>query len=63
VSQVAVIIVSWNTRELLAQCLNAVFAGTPPAVEVWVVDNGSSDGSAEMMATTPDTTDTATVIT
>lgn len=50
-SQVAVIIVSWNTRELLAQCLNAVFAGAPPAMEVWVVDNGSSDGSAEMVAT------------
>lgn len=49
-SQVAVIIVSWNTRELLAQCLSAVFASVPPpAMEVWVVDNGSSDGSPEMI--------------
>jgi hypothetical protein len=51
VSQVAVIIVSWNTRELLARCLSAVFASVPPPdVEVWVVDNGSTDGSPQMIA-------------
>jgi len=50
VSQIDVIIVSWNKRELLAQCLAAVFASpAPPAVEVWVVDNGSTDGSAQMV--------------
>ena len=51
-SRVAVIIVSWNTRELLAQCLAAVFASTAaPELEVWVVDNGSTDGSADMVKT------------
>lgn len=39
---------SWNTRELLIRCLRAlepdVAAGR---AEVWVVDNGSSDGSAQ----------------
>ncbi len=50
-SQISVIIVNWNTRELLAQCLAAVFANpAPPAFEVWVVDNGSTDGSPEMVA-------------
>lgn len=42
-----VIIVNWNTRELLARCL-ASLEKFPPAVPytVWVVDNGSQDGSA-----------------
>jgi GT2 family glycosyltransferase len=47
---VAVAIVSWNTRELLAACLDSlepeVRAGR---VEAWVVDNASSDGSAAMV--------------
>jgi N-acetylglucosaminyl-diphospho-decaprenol L-rhamnosyltransferase len=51
VTDVAVIIVSWNTRELLSQCLAAVFASArPPTLEVWVVDNGSADGSPAMVA-------------
>jgi GT2 family glycosyltransferase len=48
---VAVAVVSWNTRELLRRCLEslAVDAETGLA-EVWVVDNGSGDGSPEMVA-------------
>ncbi len=47
---VSIIIVSWNTRNLLKICLDAVFA-YPPAGEfdVWVVDNGSSDGTLAML--------------
>jgi GT2 family glycosyltransferase len=37
-------VVSWNTRELLERCLRSL-AG----VDVWVVDNASHDGSAEMV--------------
>ena len=44
---VAVAVVSWNTRDLLRECL-ASFADEPLA-EVWVVDNASTDGSAEMV--------------
>lgn len=46
----SIIIVNWNTREHLQACLRSVFA-CPPAepFEVWVVDNASSDGSAEMV--------------
>ncbi len=48
---VAISVVSYNTRELLRACLASlcddVAAGL---VEVWVVDNGSSDGSAAMVA-------------
>src|SRR4051794_37401622 len=47
---VAVAVVSWNTRELLSGCLRSL---EPEAAagraEVWVVDNASSDGSAEMV--------------
>lgn len=42
-SDVAVVIPSWNTRELLTECLAAL----PSDVEVCVVDNASEDGSAE----------------
>lgn len=45
--QVTVAVVSWNTRELLVRCL-ASLEGEVAAgrAEVWVVDNGSGDGSA-----------------
>ncbi len=46
----SIIIVSWNTRELLAQCLESVYATVHlPTFEVLVVDNASRDGSAEMV--------------
>jgi GT2 family glycosyltransferase len=47
---VSVIIVNWNTRELLASCLTAVFATIHKcSFEVFVVDNGSTDGSPQMV--------------
>jgi GT2 family glycosyltransferase len=46
-AQIAVAVVSWNTRDLLRDCL-ASFADEPQA-QVWVVDNASTDGSAEMV--------------
>ncbi len=50
-STVSVVVVSFNTRELLRQCIAAVVAQTGPDVEVIVMDNGSTDGSLEMLAT------------
>lgn len=47
--QLSVVIVNYNTRDLLRDCLHAVLAGTLE-VEVIVVDNASSDGSAAMVA-------------
>lgn len=49
--ELSVIIVSWNTRELLRRCLVALkqeIAGID--AEVFVVDNNSADGSADMVA-------------
>lgn len=46
----SVIIVNWNTRDLLADCLHSVYDTVHGlAFEVFVVDNASSDGSAAMV--------------
>ena len=46
----SVIVVSWNTAALLAQCLRSVEAtACNLSCEVVVVDNGSSDGSQAML--------------
>lgn len=48
----SILIVSWNTRLLLDQCLAAIYAHPPArSFEVLVVDNCSQDGSAEMVKT------------
>ena len=48
---VSVIIVSWNTRDLLAQCLSSLFdADDGLGLEVIVVDNASQDDSVEYVA-------------
>jgi N-acetylglucosaminyl-diphospho-decaprenol L-rhamnosyltransferase len=47
----SVVIVNWNVCELLRRCLLSVAKALPPglAAEVVVVDNASSDGSADMV--------------
>jgi hypothetical protein len=46
-----IIIVTWNGRDLLRQCLEAIaLASAGLQVETLVVDNGSTDHSAEMVA-------------
>lgn len=48
--ELAVVLVSFNTRDLLRDCLRSIEAAEGvDNVEVWVVDNRSSDGSAEMV--------------
>ncbi|MHB0913147.1 MAG: glycosyltransferase family 2 protein [Armatimonadota bacterium] len=46
---ISVAIVSWNTRELLDQCLASVYR-SDPGCEIVVVDNASEDGSPDMVA-------------
>jgi GT2 family glycosyltransferase len=43
----AVVVVSFNTRDVLRDCLRSVVAAAP--AEIIVIDNGSTDGSAEMV--------------
>jgi len=55
----AVIIVSWNVRQLVEECLASVYqsltalgsarGGPGLATSVWVVDNDSADGTPEMV--------------
>lgn len=50
-TDLSIIIINWNTREMLRDCLESVRAGEKPErTEIIVVDNGSSDGSADMVA-------------
>ncbi len=47
---VSVIIVNWNTRNLLPLCLQTLrTAAEGIAIDVWVVDNASSDDSVAML--------------
>lgn len=46
---VSAIIVNYNTRHHLEHCLNALLPQLRPSDEVIVVDNGSTDGSLEML--------------
>ena len=50
----AIIVVSYKVRDLLRACLTATYASLAASPEldatVWVVDNASGDGSAEMVA-------------
>jgi N-acetylglucosaminyl-diphospho-decaprenol L-rhamnosyltransferase len=44
-----IVIVNWNTRDLLRDCLKSVAASEGVSYRVVVVDNASSDGSADMV--------------
>ncbi|HUS08573.1 MAG TPA: glycosyltransferase family 2 protein [Bryobacteraceae bacterium] len=44
-----VVLVNWNRREMLTECLRSLIRQTGVLFEVVVVDNGSSDGSVEML--------------
>jgi len=50
---IAAVVINWNTRDLLARCLESLRANAPAhrSLEIIVVDNGSTDGSAEYVRT------------
>ena len=47
----SIVIVNWNVCDLLRRCLHSIFSNlqSPISSQVVVVDNGSSDGSVEMV--------------
>lgn len=52
VPDLSIVIVNWNTLEMLRECLASVRASEGGrAAEVIVIDNASEDGSADMVAT------------
>ena len=50
-NDLSIIIINWNTRRLLLDCIASVYATVKNvSFEMHVVDNGSSDGSTEAVA-------------
>lgn len=49
--EVSILLVNWNTRDMTLECLASIYRQTTRiSFEVIVVDNGSTDGSAEAIA-------------
>jgi GT2 family glycosyltransferase len=48
-ARVVAVVVTWNRRELLTECLDALRAQTHPPVAVVVIDNDSTDGTADLL--------------
>ena len=46
---VSIIIINWNQRDLLIECLHSINRQTEQAHDITVVDNGSTDGSVQMV--------------
>ncbi len=51
-ADISVIVVSYNTADMLGPCLDSIDAAEGASPEVFVVDNASTDGSAELVART-----------
>lgn len=48
--ELSIIIVNWNAKKFLYECLNSIYTTTNKTkFDIWVIDNNSSDGSAEMV--------------
>jgi GT2 family glycosyltransferase len=45
--ELSIIVVSYNTREMTLECLRSIYAETRTPFELIVVDNASTDGSAD----------------
>ncbi|EHQ28257.1 glycosyltransferase family 2 protein [Mucilaginibacter paludis] len=48
-SLVSIIIVTYNAAQFLQNCLNSIYKQTYPAIEIVVLDGGSTDGSVDII--------------
>ncbi len=48
-SHISVIVVTYNRREYLKNCLNSILQQDYPSFDILVIDNNSSDGTVEML--------------
>jgi GT2 family glycosyltransferase len=49
-STVAAVVVTYNREALLAECLDALLAQSQPLDAIYVIDNASTDGTADLIA-------------
>jgi len=47
--RICAVVVTYNRKELLMECLDALFAQSRPVDEVYLVDNASTDGTRELL--------------
>ena len=47
---VAAVVVTYNRRALLARCVDCLLGQSEPGLDIWVIDNASTDGTAQMLA-------------
>lgn len=48
--KISVIVLNWNSRAMTAECIRSLLATDGPDFQILVVDNGSTDGSVEMLS-------------
>lgn len=49
---VSVVVVNWNTRDDVVRCVESILSTTRRPFEVIIVDNGSTDGSVQVLEST-----------
>lgn len=49
-SDIAVVVVSYQTADLLPRCLQSILSDSSARKEVFVIDNASTDGSSELVS-------------
>ena len=47
---VAAVVVTYNRSALLARCVDCLLGQSEPGLDIWVIDNASTDGTAKMLA-------------
>jgi rhamnopyranosyl-N-acetylglucosaminyl-diphospho-decaprenol beta-1,3/1,4-galactofuranosyltransferase len=48
--RVAAVIVTYNRKQLLCECIDALLAQSSPVARIVLIDNASTDGTAELLA-------------
>jgi GT2 family glycosyltransferase len=49
IGKIGALVLTYNRKEILVQCLNAILTQVEPADEIIVLDNGSTDGTCEYL--------------
>jgi glycosyltransferase involved in cell wall biosynthesis len=49
IGKIGALVLTYNRKDILVQCLNAILTQVEPADEIIVLDNGSTDGTCEYL--------------